>query len=106
LPLSPNVLLEYKYSEKHVQCRLSFRLLLHFKKIEEAREFAGICTDERCQATEHVIDELNNALFSISKPRWSDADCSIRIKQLKCRMYVIYVNYRGVFENRNRKAAG
>jgi len=81
----------------------SIRLLE--KDIEEARELAGICTDEWCEATEHVFDELNNALFSISEPRWSDADCSKRIKLLKRRMYDLYVNYRGIFQNREQKAA-
>jgi len=67
------------------------------KDIEEAKSMAGICTDEWCEAVEHVIDELNNALFSISEPRWSDADYSMRIKTLKRRIYDIYVNYRGVY---------
>jgi len=75
------------------------------KEIEEAKDLAGVCTDEWCEATEHVIDELNNALFSISEPRWSDADCSRRIKQLKRRMYDLYVNYRGIFQNREQAAA-
>ncbi len=72
------------------------------KDIEEAKEMAGICTSEWCEATEHVIDDLNNALFSISEPRWTDAECSKRIKLLKRRMYDIYVNYRGIFQNANR----
>jgi len=72
------------------------------KDIEEAKEMAGICTSEWCEATEHVIHDLNNALFSISEPRWTDAECSKRIKLLKRRMYDIYVNYRGVFQNANR----
>jgi hypothetical protein len=33
--------------------------------IKEAKYMASKCTDEWCSATEHVIDELNNALFSI-----------------------------------------
>jgi len=67
------------------------------KDIEEAKKMAGICTDEWCEAIEHVIDDLNNALFSISEPRWSDADDSKRIKTLKRRIYDIYVNYKGVY---------
>ena len=67
------------------------------RDIEEAKAMAGVCTNEWCEATEHVIDELNNALFSISEPRWSDPDVSMRIKTLKRRIYDIYVNYRGVF---------
>ena len=69
------------------------------KDIEEAKQMAGVCTSEWCAATEHVFDELNNSLFSISEPRWSTPEDSKRIKTLKRRVYDIYVNYRGVFAN-------
>lgn len=67
------------------------------KRIDEAREMAGICTAEWCQATEHVIDDLNNALFSISEPRWIDEEQSKKLKQLKRKIYDLYVNYRGIY---------
>lgn len=67
------------------------------KDIEEAKEMAGVCTDEWCHATEHVLDELGNSLFSISEPRWSSDEDSKRIKALKRRLYDLYVNYRGVY---------
>ena len=67
------------------------------KDIEEAKKLAGVCTNEWCEAIEHVIDDLNNALFSISEPRWSDIDYLKRIKTLKRRIYDIYVNYKGVY---------
>lgn len=66
--------------------------------ITEAKNLAGVCTDEWCEATEHLIDELNNSLFSISEPRWADPEESKRIKLLKRRIYDLYVNYRGVFQ--------
>ena len=69
------------------------------RDINEANEMAGICTDEWCNATEHVLDEIGNALFSISEPRWSSKEDSNRIKALKRRLYDIHVNYRGVFKN-------
>ena len=68
------------------------------KDIEEARQMARTCTSEWCEATEHTIDELNNALFSISEPRWSDPEESQKIKQLKRRIYDLYVNYKGIYE--------
>jgi hypothetical protein len=68
------------------------------KDIDEATQMAGICTDEWCQATEHVIDELSNALYSISEPRWSTPEDREKIKKLKRRVYDLYANYRGVFE--------
>ena len=66
------------------------------KDIEEAKNMAGSCTSEWCETTEHVIDELNNSLFSISEPRWADPEDSRRIKKLKRRIYDLYVNYKGV----------
>lgn len=68
------------------------------KDIEEAKNMAGTCTSEWCEATEHVIDELNNALFSISEPRWADQEDSQKIKKLKRRIYDLYVIYKGVYE--------
>lgn len=73
--------------------------------IEDAKEVAAVCTDEWCTATEHSFDDINNALFSISEPRWADAETTQRIRALKRRMYDLYVNYRGVYAELNVKAA-
>lgn len=67
--------------------------------IKEAKEMAGKCTDEWCAATEHVIDDLSNALFSISEPRWSDAAISRKIKELKHRVHDLYADYRQVYRS-------
>ena len=67
--------------------------------IKEAKYMASKCTDEWCSATEHVIDELNNALFSISEPRWSDAAVSNKIKELKHRVHDLYANYNIVYRS-------
>jgi capsid protein len=64
--------------------------------IQEAAEMKDVCTDEWCQATEHVVDELSNALFSISEPRWSNQEDSAKIKQLKRRVHDLYADYRSV----------
>jgi capsid protein len=64
--------------------------------INEASEMADICTEEWCEATEHVIDELSNALFSISEPRWSSKADSEKLKQLKRRVHDLYADYRAV----------
>jgi hypothetical protein len=66
--------------------------------INEARDMATICTDEWCRATEHVIDDLNNSIFSIHEPRWASPEQSNELKRLKRRVYDLYVNYRGVYE--------
>ncbi len=68
------------------------------KDIKEAGEMANVCTSEWCEATEHVIDELSNALFSISEPRWLDKQMSDKIKELKYRVYELYSNYRDVYQ--------
>lgn len=69
------------------------------KQIKEAKEMTSVCTDEWCEATEHYLDDLGNALFSISEPRWLNEDDSRRIKALKRRVYDIYADYRGVYES-------
>jgi hypothetical protein len=68
------------------------------KDINEASEMTSICTDEWCEATEHVIDELSNALFSISEPRWSTEEDSKKIKALKRKVHDLYANYREVYK--------
>jgi len=40
------------------------------KGLNEAAQMTEICTDEWCMATEHVIDDLSNSLFSISERAW------------------------------------
>ena len=62
--------------------------------IDEASQMAEACTAEWCQATEHVIDELSNSLFSISEPRWSSDEDSKKIKELKRRLHDLYANYK------------
>jgi hypothetical protein len=64
--------------------------------IDEAAEMTEVCTSEWCEATEHVIDELANSLFSISEPRWSSDEDSKKIKQLKKRVHDLYAKYKSV----------
>ena len=52
------------------------------------------CTGEWCEATEHVIDELSNSLFSISEPRWSSEEDSKKLKALKRRIHDLYAKYK------------
>jgi hypothetical protein len=69
-------------------------LALLEKGIDEAAEMSNICTDEWCEATEHVIDELANSLFSISEPKWSSDEDSKRIRALKRRVHDLYAKYK------------
>jgi hypothetical protein len=68
------------------------------KQIQEAREMAGICTNEWCEATEHVIDEIANSLFAISEPRFANPEDSKKIKELRKRVYELYANYKEVYK--------
>ena len=74
------------------------------KQINEAAEMAGVCTNEWCEATEHVIDEIANSLFSISEPRWADPEDSKKIKELKKRVYDLYANYKEVYKTASASA--
>ena len=66
------------------------------KDLEEGKEMRDICTDEWCRATEHYIDDIGNALFSISEPRWASEEDSKKIKNLKRRLHDLYAEYKGV----------
>lgn len=62
--------------------------------IDEAAEMQHICTDEWCEATEHVIDDLSNSIFSIHEPRWASEEDSKRIKALRRRVHDLYAKYK------------
>ena len=64
--------------------------------LTDAKEMMDICTGEWCQATEHYIDDIGNALFSISEPRWASEEDTKRIKDLKRRLHEIYAQYKGL----------
>jgi hemerythrin-like domain-containing protein len=66
------------------------------KDIDEAAEMSEKCTGEWCEATEHVIDELSNSLFSISEPRWSSEEDSKKLKALKRRVHDLYAKYKAI----------
>jgi hypothetical protein len=67
-------------------------------QIKEASKMAGVCTDEWCTATEHYIDDLANALFSIHEPHWSNKEDSEKIKKLRRRVHDLYADYRQVYK--------
>ena len=67
------------------------------KGIKEASEMADVCTSEWCEATEHLIDELSNQIFSISEPRWADQKDSQKIRDLRRRVHDLYADYKQVY---------
>lgn len=62
--------------------------------ITETAGMAEACTDEWCQATEHVLDDLSNYIFSIHEPRNSDPENTKKIKELRRRVRELYVKYK------------
>ncbi len=68
------------------------------KDINEASEMTSVCTDEWCESTEHVIDELGNALFTIHEPKFAEPKDTQRLKSLKRRVHDLYANYRDVYQ--------
>jgi hypothetical protein len=62
--------------------------------LSEASEMRDICTDEWCVATEHVIDDLSNWLFSISEPAGSPTEDSKKLRTLRRRLHDLYAKYK------------
>lgn len=83
-------------SWRQLLCNMRESIDLLEKGIAEAAEMREVCTDEWCVATEHVIDELSNALFSISEPRWADEEDSRKLKELKWKIHELYAKYKSV----------
>jgi hypothetical protein len=69
------------------------------QNIDEAAQMAESCTSEWCEATEHVIDEIANSLFSISEPRGSSKEDSKKIRELKRRVHDLYARYKHAASN-------
>ena len=64
------------------------------KDIQEASQMSDSCTSEWCTATEHVIDELANALFSIHEPSFASEQDTKKLKDLKKRVHELYAKYK------------
>ncbi len=62
--------------------------------IDRAFRLSSTCTDEFCETTEEVIDELTKAIFSVSEPRWITPEDAKRIKTLKRRAQDLYTKYK------------
>ncbi|MFP4108691.1 MAG: hypothetical protein ACLFTF_09830 [Desulfonatronovibrio sp.] len=64
--------------------------------INEAAEMSDKCTSEWCTATEHVIDELANSLYSIHEPSFATEEDSRKIKDLKKQVHNLYGKYQSI----------
>jgi hypothetical protein len=63
-------------------------------KLTVNREMREVCTDEWCMATEHVIDDLSNWMFSISEPTGASDEDTGKLKALKRRLRDLYAKYK------------
>jgi archaellum component FlaC len=68
------------------------------KEVENTSKMLNACTLEWCQATEHALDEVANALFSIAEPALSTDEDSKRLKALKRRVHDVYAHYKATAE--------
>ncbi|MEW6594034.1 MAG: hypothetical protein AB1413_04095 [Thermodesulfobacteriota bacterium] len=66
------------------------------KEISEAATMTSICTDEWCNATEGVIDELHKCIYSISEPRWLTKEDTQGIKKLREKVKNLYAKYKSI----------
>jgi DNA-binding LacI/PurR family transcriptional regulator len=66
------------------------------RDLNEAAEMESICTDEWCQATEHVIDELHKLIYSVSEPRWLSKEDHQRLEKIRNRVKDLYVQFRTI----------
>lgn len=64
--------------------------------ITEAEKMSDTCTLEWCEAIEHVVDELANAIYTIHEPVFSTDEQSQTIKDMRKRIHDIYYRYRMV----------
>lgn len=64
------------------------------KDVTEAAVMSDACTKEWCEATEHVIDELANAIYSIHEPAFISKEDSKAIKELRRKVHDLYFKYK------------
>jgi hypothetical protein len=64
------------------------------KEIDFTSKMVKACTIEWCQVTEQTLDEISNALFSISEPSWLADEDSKRLKALKRKVHDVYAKYK------------
>ena len=64
------------------------------KEIDFTSKMANACTIEWCQVTEQTLDEISNALFSISEPSWIADEDSKKLKALKKKVHDVYAKYK------------
>ncbi len=70
------------------------------EKLTEAEQMSAQVTGEWAVAIEHVMDDLENFVFSISEPRNSSEAYSKRLKDLRHRLHEHYVRFKSIKETK------
>jgi hypothetical protein len=65
-------------------------------EINQGEEMTNICTDEWCEATEHYLDHVAHALFTIHEPDFASSEEKQKIKDMKKRLHDIYARYKSI----------
>jgi hypothetical protein len=89
-PLNENLVQNYRQFIHNLEKSLD----LVEDQLNEAAEMTEICTSEWCEATDHVMDDLGNFLFSISEPKGASEEDTQRLKGLKRRLHDLYAQYK------------
>ncbi len=67
--------------------------------LNQARDVQEVCTDEWCEATDTLLDDLHHVLFSISEPGWTSEEDSRKIRDLRKRVRKAYERFEEIVED-------
>lgn len=62
-------------------------------ELQEADEISDICTDEWCTTAEDLFDDIHKEVYAISEPRWLRKEESLRLKNLRQRVNLLYARF-------------
>ena len=88
-----NMVDSFMVAHRQFIANLENSLELLDKDIDEAAIMEKQCTNEWCNATESVIDELAKSVYSISEPRWASNEDSKHIVELRHKVHDLYSKY-------------
>ena len=74
------------------------------EKLTEAEQMSTQVTGEWAVAIEHVMDDLENFVFSISEPRGSSEAYSKRLRDLRHRLHEHYVRFKSIKKTKGLQA--
>jgi hypothetical protein len=66
------------------------------KDIDQAGKNRDYCTEDWCFATEHVLEDLVRAAFSVSVPKTASQEDAERLRSLQRRVQNVYARFKSV----------